>query len=53
MCTPDTYNITPGMETAQTYYDVIDETTKMSKNISVEDVDDDMYVINISIDDDI
>lgn len=54
-CSDDTYNITPGLEGPDEYYDMIVKTNELSKGIHLEDSVDDSnaYVITINIDDEI
>ena len=51
----DAYNITPGLEGPEEYYDMLVKTSEMTKKIKFEDEYDDSnaYVIDINIDTDI
>lgn len=54
-CDDEHYTILPGMESEEDYYDVIEKTSEMSKSVTFnKDInDDEMYVIEINLDDDI
>lgn len=55
LCDDSCYNITPGIEDADRYYDMIVKTKDITKQIRLENGGDDsqMYVIDITVDDDI